>query len=68
MKVILMIRKKLVKQLYGYNHVFIKFWSYKDILDDLDNESVKEIYVPVSKFPKRVPEEGDYVSVTVNVY
>ena len=33
-----------------------------------DNESVKEIFVPVSKFPKRVPEEGDYVSVTVNVY
>ena len=33
-----------------------------------DNESVKEIFVPVSKFPKRIPEEGDYVSVTVNIY
>lgn len=33
-----------------------------------DNESVKEIFVPISKFPKRVPEEGDYISVTVNVY
>ena len=32
-----------------------------------DNESVKEIFVPVSKFSKRVPEEGDYVSVTVNI-
>ncbi|MBQ2594321.1 MAG: hypothetical protein II567_13705 [Candidatus Riflebacteria bacterium] len=38
------------------------------IRNPIDNESVKEIYVPVSKFPKRVPEEGDYVSVTVNVY
>ena len=38
------------------------------IRNPVDNESVKEIYVPVSKFPKRVPEEGDYVSVTVNVY
>ena len=32
-----------------------------------DGESVKEIFVPISNFPKRVPEEGDYVSVTVNV-
>lgn len=30
-----------------------------------DNESVREIFVPISKFAKRVPEEGDYVSVTV---
>ena len=37
------------------------------IRDPKDNESVREIFVPVSKFPKRVPEEGDYVSVTVNV-
>ncbi|MBR4261419.1 MAG: hypothetical protein IKQ33_05680 [Clostridia bacterium] len=33
-----------------------------------DNESVREIFVPESKFPKRIPEEGDYVSVTVNIY
>ena len=39
--------------------------AYSEMKED---ESVKEIYVPVSKFPKRVPEEGDYVSVTVNVY
>ena len=38
------------------------------IRDPEDNECVREIFVPVSKFPKRVPEEGDYVSVTVNVY
>ena len=37
------------------------------IRDPKDNESVREICVPVSKFPKRVPEEGDYVSVTVNI-
>ena len=37
------------------------------IRDPEDNESVREIFVPVSKFPKRVPEEGDYVSVTVNI-
>lgn len=37
------------------------------IRDPKDNESVREIFVPVSKFPKRVPEEGDYVSVTVNI-
>ncbi len=30
-----------------------------------DNDSVKEIFVPVSKFTKRVPEEGDYVCVTI---
>ena len=38
------------------------------IRNPIDNETVREIFVPVSKFPKRVPEEGDYVSVTVNVY
>ena len=38
------------------------------IRDPEDNESVREIFVPESKFPKRIPEEGDYVSVTVNVY
>ena len=37
------------------------------IRDPEDNECVREIFVPVSKFPKRVPEEGDYVSVTVNI-
>ena len=56
MKVILMIRKKLVKQLYGYNHVFIKFWSYKDILDDLDNESVKEYFSYKSLSGTRIKE------------
>lgn len=38
------------------------------IRDPEDNECLREIFVPVSKFPKRVPEEGDYVSVTVNIY
>lgn len=38
------------------------------IRDPMDNESFKEIFVPESKFPKRTPEEGDYVSVTVNIY
>ncbi len=32
-----------------------------------DNETVKEIFIPVSKFPKGAPEEGDYVSVTINI-
>lgn len=36
------------------------------IKDPEDPECVKEIYVPVSKFPKHVPEEGEYVSVTIN--
>ncbi len=31
-----------------------------------DNETVKEIFVPISKFTKRIPEEGDYVSVTIS--
>ena len=38
------------------------------IRDPKDNECVREIFVPESKFPKRIPEEGDYVSVTVNIY
>lgn len=38
------------------------------IRDPENDECLREIFVPVSKFPKRVPEEGDYVSVTVNVY
>ena len=29
-----------------------------------DNETVKEIFIPVSKFPKGAPEEGDYICVT----
>lgn len=36
------------------------------IRDPEDPQYVKEIYIPVSKFPKRVPEEGEYVSVTIN--
>ena len=32
-----------------------------------DNETIKEIFIPVSKFPKGAPEEGDYVSVTINI-
>ena len=31
-----------------------------------DNESIKEIFVPINKFPKAVPNEGDYVCVTIN--
>ena len=38
------------------------------IRDPENDECLREIFVPVSKFPKRIPEEGDYVSVTVNVY
>ena len=30
-----------------------------------DNETVKEIFIPVSKFPKGAPDEGDYVSVVI---
>ena len=37
------------------------------IRDPEDNERIREIFVPISKFPKRVPEEGDYVTVTVNI-
>ena len=39
--------------------VVIRNPEYKDC--------VKEIFIPISKFANRVPEEGDYVSVTVNV-
>ena len=38
------------------------------IRDPENDECLREIFVPVSKFPKRVPEEGDYVSVTINVH
>lgn len=37
------------------------------IRNPVDNESVKEIFIPASKFPNRVPEEGEYVCVTVNI-
>ena len=30
-----------------------------------DNETVKEIFIPVSKFPKGAPEEGDYICVVI---
>ena len=30
-----------------------------------DKDCVKEIFIPVSKFPKGVPEEGDYICVTI---
>lgn len=36
------------------------------IRDPEDPQYVKEIYIPVSKFPKRVPEEGEYISITIN--
>lgn len=36
------------------------------IRDPEDPEYVKEIYIPTSKFPKSVPKEGDYISVTIN--
>lgn len=35
------------------------------IKDPEDPECCKEIYVPVSKFPNRVPEPGDHISVTI---
>ena len=35
------------------------------IINPKDNETVKEIFIPVSKFPNGAPEEGDYVSVTI---
>lgn len=31
-----------------------------------DPDTIREVYVPVSKFPNRVPEEGEYVSVTIS--
>ena len=37
------------------------------IRNPIDNKSVKEIFIPASKFPNRVPEEGEYVCVTVNI-
>lgn len=37
------------------------------IRNPVDNESLTEIFIPASKFPNRVPEEGEYVSVTVNI-
>ena len=37
------------------------------IRNPVDNESLKEIFIPASKFPNRVPEEGEYVCVTVNI-
>ena len=37
------------------------------IRNPVDNECVKEIFIPASKFPNRVPEEGEYVCVTVNI-
>ncbi|MBP5467993.1 MAG: hypothetical protein J6Z11_01960 [Candidatus Riflebacteria bacterium] len=30
-----------------------------------DNESLREVFIPVNKFSKGVPEEGDYVCVTI---
>lgn len=35
------------------------------IVNPKDNETVKEIFIPVSKFPNGAPEEGDYVSVMI---
>ena len=37
------------------------------IRNPVDNESLKEIFIPASKFPNRVPEEGEYVCVVVNI-
>ena len=37
------------------------------IRNPVDNESLTEIFIPASKFPNRVPEEGEYVCVTVNI-
>ena len=36
------------------------------IEDPEDLEYCREIYIPASKFPKRIPEPGDYISVTIN--
>ena len=35
------------------------------VRDSNNPDCIKEIYVPVSKFPKRIPEEGEYVTVTI---
>ena len=35
------------------------------IINPKDNETVKEIFIPVSKFSNGAPEEGDYVSVMI---
>lgn len=37
------------------------------VRDPEDPQYVKEVYVPVAKFPNRIPEEGEYVSVTINM-
>lgn len=37
------------------------------VRDPEDNESLKEVLVPINKFPNKIPEEGDYVSVTIEV-
>ncbi len=37
------------------------------IRDPDDSEATREVYIPVGKFAKNVPEEGDYVSVTIEV-
>ncbi len=31
-----------------------------------DKDCLKEIYVPISKFSKGIPEEGEYVTVEIN--
>lgn len=36
------------------------------IHDPEDYECIKELYIPADKFPKRVPEPGEHVSVTIN--
>ena len=30
-----------------------------------EEDAIEEIYIPVSKFPKGAPEEGDYISVII---
>ena len=35
--------------------------------DPQNSDYIKEVYVPVSKFSKRVPEEGEYVSIMIEV-
>ena len=30
-----------------------------------EEDAIEEIYIPVSKFPKGTPDEGDYVCVTI---
>ena len=39
----------------------------KDDEDKKDIDDNDEIFIPASKFPNRVPEEGEYVCVTVNI-